>query len=211
MALTEWTMKGVEFTTCNCDPGCPCQFNQLPSHGDCRAFGVMQVESGRYGDVTLDGLRWAVVGAWPKAIHHGNGTFQVIVDERADAKQLAAIEAIGQGRDTEPGKLIWQVFSTTVSKFLPTLKAPFDVTCDINARTATAKVGNLIEGSISPILNPVTKMPHRVRVNLPEGFEYTEAEYATGRAKGNTGIAVEWDNSHAHLNRFHWSTHGVVR
>src|SRR5262245_16013038 len=130
-------MKGFEITNCSCEPGCPCQFNQLPSHGNCRAFGIVQIESGRYGDVPLDGLRWAVVAAWPGPIHHGSGTFQVIVDERADAKQRAALEAVGQGKDTDPGKLIWQVFSTTVTKMLSTIAAPIGLTCDINARTAS--------------------------------------------------------------------------
>ena len=73
MAFTEWTMQGVEFTNCNCAWGCPCQFNSLPTHGDCRALCFGQVEQGRYGNVSLDGLRWGVLLAWPKAIHLGNG------------------------------------------------------------------------------------------------------------------------------------------
>jgi hypothetical protein len=38
MAFTEWAMQGVEFINCNCAWGCPCQFNRLPTHGDCRAW-----------------------------------------------------------------------------------------------------------------------------------------------------------------------------
>ena len=94
-------MQGVEFINCNCAWGCPCQFNSLPTYGDCRALGFGQIEQGRYGDVPLDGLRWGVLLAWPKAIHFGNGTMQAIVDERADARQRAALEAIIQGRDTD--------------------------------------------------------------------------------------------------------------
>jgi hypothetical protein len=52
-------MQGVEFINCNCAWGCPCQFNSLPTYGDCRALGFGQIEQGRYGDVPLDGLRWA--------------------------------------------------------------------------------------------------------------------------------------------------------
>ena len=122
MAFTEWTMQGVEFINCNCAWGCPCQFNSLPTHGDCRALGFGQIEQGHYGNVPLDGLRWGVLLAWPKAIHLGNGTSQALVDERADAHQRAALEAIIQGRDTDPGTLIWQVFATTmtiVAVFMP--------------------------------------------------------------------------------------------
>ena len=211
MALTQWSMKGVEVTNCNCNAGCPCQFNQLPSHGNCRAWGVVEVENGRYGDVQLDGLRWGIFASWPGPIHHGNGTFQVVVDQKADAKQRAALEAIGQGKDTEPGKLIWQVFSTTVTNMLPTVSAPIDISYDIDKRTANVKIGKILDGTLSPIVNPVTKQPHRVRVTLPDGFEYTDAEYATGRAKGTGDIPIDFQDTHAHFARVHWSTQGVVR
>ena len=212
MKLVEWTMQGVEFSNCNCATGCPCQFNALPTHGDCRAHTFVQIEKGRFGDVPLDGLRWGIFGQWPGPIHLGNGTFQVIVDERADAKQRAAIEAVGLGRETEPGKLIWQVFSTTVTTTLPTLFKSIDLVIDVNAATAKLSVPGLIESSAAPISNPVTKAAQRARVSLPTGFEFTEAEFATGKAKASSGtIQLDFDNTHAHLAKIHWSTHGVVR
>jgi hypothetical protein len=211
MALTEWTMEGVEFINCNCDWGCPCQFNSLPTHGDCRALGFVQVEKGRYGRVALDGLRWGVLLSWPKAIHMGNGTFQAIVDERADASQRAALEAISQGRDTDPGALIWQVFATTMTKVLPTLFKPIELTIDVENRTAMLRVPGLLEGAAEPIRNPVTGAAHRARINLPAGFEYTQAEMANGKSRAAGAIPLDLQGTHAHLARFHWSTHGVVR
>src|SRR6516165_1261816 len=71
----DWKMEGVEFGNCNCSWGCPCQFNGLPTNGNCRAFCFVQIEKGHFGDVRLDGLRWGILGAWPSAIHLGNGTF----------------------------------------------------------------------------------------------------------------------------------------
>ena len=47
----------------------------------------MQIDKGRFGEVSLDGLTWGVLVSWPGAIHMGNGTFQSIVDARADGKQ----------------------------------------------------------------------------------------------------------------------------
>ena len=49
------------------------------------------------------------------------------VDERADAKQRAALETVALGKETAPGSLIWQVFSTTFTKTLPTLFKKLDV------------------------------------------------------------------------------------
>jgi hypothetical protein len=44
-------------------------------------------------------------------------------------------------------------------------------------------VGSFVEARAEPILNPVTKAPHRARVTLPNGFEYTEAEYGKRNCK----------------------------
>src|SRR3954470_4904540 len=134
MKYVDWSMEGTEFVNCNCAWGCPCQFQGLPTYGNCCAYGFAQIDKGKFGDVKLDGLRWGIIAAWPKAIHEGNGTFQTIIDDRADARQRAAIEAVSHGKETEPGTLIWQVFSTTVTKFLPTLYKPIDLKIDLKTR-----------------------------------------------------------------------------
>src|SRR4051812_27280657 len=83
MKFVEWSMQGVEVVNCNCATGCPCQFNSLPTYGNCCAWGFVQIDKGHFGDVPLDGLRWGILGSWPGAIHQGNGTFQTIVDDKA--------------------------------------------------------------------------------------------------------------------------------
>lgn len=212
MKLVEWSMQGLEFGNCNCAWGCSCQFNGPPSNGHCRAHTFVQIERGRFGDVPLDGLRWGIMGSWPAAIHLGNGTFQSIVDERANPAQRAALEAISQGKETEPGKLIWQVFSTTVTKRLPTLFKPIELKIDLKTCSAQLTVPGVLQSSAVPISNPVTKADHRVRVTLPTGFEFTEAEFGSGRAESAAGaIELKHDGTHAHIARIHWSTHGVVR
>lgn len=211
MQLVEWSMQGMEFANCNCAGGCPCQFNALPTHGHCRAHTFVQIDRGRFGDVKLDGHRWGIMGQWPGPIHLGNGTFQVVVDKRADAKQRAALEAIAQGKETEPGKLIWQVFSAMVTNMLPTLYKPIELAIDLTSRTATLRVPGVIESSASPIRNPVTGAEHRARVTLPTGFEFTEAEFVNGKAKTTGVIDLDFENTHSHLAKIHWSTHGVVR
>src|ERR671935_4129 len=46
---------------CNCDYGCPCNFNARPTQGKCEGGWTWHVERGRYGDVTLDGITFTVV------------------------------------------------------------------------------------------------------------------------------------------------------
>ena len=211
MKLVDWSMQGMEFGNCSCDWGCSCQFNGPPSSGHCHAYVFVQIDKGHFGDVRLDGLRWGLRAAWPAAIHLGNGTFQSIIDERANPKQRAAIEAVSHGKETEPGKLIWQVFSTTVTKLLPTLYKPIDLSIDIATRKARVSVPGILEGTGESIRNPVTGADHQVRITLPNGFEFTEAEFISGKGKASGDLKLDFGGTHAHIAHIHWTTHGVVR
>ncbi|MGH7291464.1 MAG: DUF1326 domain-containing protein [Myxococcota bacterium] len=204
-------MRGTEFGHCNCNVGCPCQFNALPSHGHCRAHSFFQIERGSFGGVPLDGLRWGFLGSFPGPIHLGDGTWLAVIDERADAKQRTALEAIASGSETDPGTLITQVFNTLITRRLPTQYKPIELAIDVDGVKATVRVPDLIEAEAHPIANPVTGAAHRVRLQLPDGFEFTEAEFATGRCRTEGPIELRFDDTHAHLARIHWSTHGVVR
>jgi hypothetical protein len=210
--FVEWSMEGVEFVNCNCAVGCPCQFQSLPTYGNCCAYGFVQIERGRFGDTPLDGLRWGILAKWPKAIHEGNGTFQTIIEERANPQQRTAIETISHGKETEPGKLIWQVFSTTVTKFLPTLYKPIELTIDLKNKKAQARVAGVVEGRAQAVQNEMSKTDVPIRLTMPAGFEFTEAEVVSGTGKTANGeIHLDFNDTHSHLARIHWSTRGVVR
>ena len=94
----------------------------------------------RFGDEPLDGLRWGVLVAWPGPIHKGNGTMQVIVDERANAAQRAAVESIAHGKASTPASSSWSIYAAMTSTFLPTLSKPIDLTFDYDDRTASVRV-----------------------------------------------------------------------
>ena len=77
--MIDWRLRGPEITNCNCAWGCPCQFNSLPTNGNCRAVVAMQIDEGHFGDVDLTGRRFATLVEWPGPIHHGNGQVLPIV------------------------------------------------------------------------------------------------------------------------------------
>jgi hypothetical protein len=212
MKLVEWSMEGAEFMNCNCAYGCPCQFQGNPTYGNCVAYWLIQIERGRFGEVPLDGLRWGILAAWPGAIHEGNGMLQTIIDERANPKQRAAIEAVSHGKETEPGKVIWQIFSTTVTKFLPTLYKPIDLMIDLTTRKAQVKVPGVVEGRGTSIKNDSSGTDVPTTIIMPVGFEFQQAEFISGTGKTANGeVHFNFDRTHAHLARVHWTTHGVVR
>jgi hypothetical protein len=211
MANLSWEIKGREFTNCNCSYGCPCQFNGLPTHGNCQAVVGLQIDRGHHGDVKLDGLRASAIFRWPGPIHHGKGEALAVVDERANDAQRNAMLRILTGQDTEPGATIFQVFSTTLEKLHPPVFAAIDFEVDVDARRARHHVAKLIESRGEPILNPVTKAEHRVRIDMPNGFEYSLAEIGRGWSKTTGPIALTLEDSYGQFAALHLCQNGIVK
>jgi hypothetical protein len=211
MAHVDWEIQGPELASCNCDWGCPCQFNARPTHGHCRAGVAIRVDKGHFGDVSLDGLKFALTAAWPGAIHEGKGEVQPVVDERADARQREAILKIMAGEETEPGATIFNVFATVIETIHEPLFRPIEFEVDIENRTGRFAVPGLVEARGEPIKNPVTGQPHRARVVLPHGFEYTEAEYGSSTTKAGGKVPLDWTNGHSHFATLHLTGKGPVR
>jgi hypothetical protein len=173
----------------------------------------MEITEGHFGDVSLDGVRFAGLFAWPGPIHEGGGEAQPIVDTSASREQREAVLAIMQGQHTEPGGTIFNVFAATLDKMHEPLFVPITFQADVETRTAKLVIDGIVEASSEPIRNPVTGAEHRARIDIPHGFEYTIAEIAAGKTKTGTRAAIEldWQHAHAHLVDLHWTQQGVVR
>lgn len=210
MTMTDWAIKGPEISTCNCDYGCPCQFNALPTTGSCHATVAMHIDKGHHGAVKLDGLRWAIVARWPGPIHLGKGEVLPIVDKRATSEQRDAILKILSGLDTEPGATIFQVFSATFEKVHVPRFETIDFEADMDSCKAHFQVAGLTEATTDAIRNPVTGEPHHAKVSLRAGFEYTQAEFCSGSAKTGGPIAFETAGKHAHITMINMTGKGVV-
>jgi hypothetical protein len=210
--MTPWEIKGTELVNCNCAYGCPCQFNALPTHGNCTGLGAFQIEAGHHGDVRLDGLKAIGIFRWPGPIHEGHGEGAVIIDMRASEAQRQALLRILSGEDTEPGKTVWNVFASTMERVHDPLFEAIDMSVDVDARRGWAKAGNgLIEMAAEPIRNPVTGAEHRARIDLPDGFEYTVAEMGSGSSNVAGPIPFKLDATYAQLAHLHLNQSGIVR
>jgi len=100
MATPEWQVNGQYYETCSCDFVCPCVPSQLqgkPSKGSCTFVMSFKIDKGVFGDISLDGLGFVVVGFTPEEMGKGNWTAGVIVDDRASAEQRDALVAIASG------------------------------------------------------------------------------------------------------------------
>jgi len=208
MADTKWSIKGREFVNCNCSYGCPCQFNGLPTHGHCQAVGGFEIDHGQHGSTKRD---FVGIFRWPGPIHEGKGEAAVVIDERASEPQRAALLRILTGQDTEPGATVFNVFAATFEKLHEPIFAPIDFQVDVEGRRARLVVPGVTEGRGEPILNPVTGAPHRVRIDIVGGFEYTLAEIGRGWNKTSRPFRLELSDSYGQFAEIHLYQSGIVR
>jgi hypothetical protein len=163
---------------------------------------VFDIRAGHFGATDLEGVRWAQIVYWPGAIHEGNGTRQVIVDERASPEQREAIEALAGG---EQGGAYFEIFAAVTPNYLGVVTAPIEMKTDRERREASVRIEGIAESRAEPIKNPADGSEHRARIVLPEGFEYEEAEVANTvylRTTAPEPLSLNLENSYAQLNEF---------
>jgi hypothetical protein len=172
----KWSLEADYLQACNCDYGCPCEFSAPPTYGSCQGLGAWRINTGRFGDVSLDGLAMGFAAYWPKAIHEGNGTACMFFDEKANPAQRAALLRIASGQE---GGMPFEIIVNTFSKFLDPQFVPFQF--HLNGRNSSVKMGNAATITLEPIKNPVTREPESVRLEHATGFIFKDAEVVSGK------------------------------
>jgi hypothetical protein len=142
MTTPAWNISGQYVETCNCDFVCPCILGQMaarPSKGSCTFAMAMQVERGSFGDVSLNGLAFIVLGMTPEEMGKGNWSVGLVIDDRATAEQRDAITAIASGAAGGP----MAPLSSLIGTFLGAEQAPIRIEKDGKRFAVTA--GQLVD------------------------------------------------------------------
>jgi len=140
----------------------------------------------------------------------GHGRGQPILDERANEAQRGVLLRILSGQDTEPGATIFNVFAGTLEKVHEPIFADIDFEIDIDRRRARLIVPGYIDSRGEPILNPVTKAEHRVRIDSPNGFEFKLAEVGRGWSKTKKPMQLDLADSYGHFCHLNLSQSGMI-
>jgi hypothetical protein len=185
--LAEWTASGRVLIACNCDWGCPCNFNAMPSRGFCQGGWCWFIEQGRFDGVTLDGLGVAVWAKWPGAIHHGNGQAIAFMDARANDAQRAALTQLVRGELGGP----WGIFINTYALDGPHA-AEFRV--EHAEHESRLRIGDAVDLQLEVIRNPVSDAPAHPEIVLPEGLVVKRALVAKSRVF-SVGHSLGYDHS----------------
>ena len=209
--MIDWEIHGLEFGNCNCAYGCGCQFNALPTHGDCRAVTFVRIDHGHFGATSLDGLNMAFAIKWPGPVHQGRGHMQPIFAAEANADQRDAMLSIMTGKETEEMATFFAVFAAMCETIHDPVYAKITIDADMAARSATCEASGVAFGRGQPILNAVTGKEHRVGIILPNGFEYTQNEVGRGWSESTGAVAMKLEDSYAQWCELHLNRHGVIR
>jgi hypothetical protein len=194
-----WHLNGNVLIACNCDFGCPCNFNARPSKGHCEGGWIWVIKDGHVNDVRLDGLGVALFADWPAAIHEGGGRAACYIDERADERQRSALTSVLRGELGGP----WGIFIKTYELAGPD-PARFDVTMAEHASRAT--IGNLVELELQTIRNPVTQAEVHPEVVLPEGLVVKRGSMAASKVfRVNAGVQYDHSGQYAAFGPFDYS------
>jgi hypothetical protein len=198
--MESWQLKGKVLVACNCDWGCPCNFNARPTTGKCEGGWTWHVDTGSYGGVRLDTLSFSVYANWPGAIHEGKGEAVLLLDERADAGQYAAIESLLSGKIGGP----WEVLGWT----WPTVHGPYAVSYDLTfAGVKTrARCGDYVEIESAAIKNPVTGAESFPSVVVPQGIIFKHGDLGmTTRFQVSKGVSYDHSGKYMAVGPFDYS------
>lgn len=172
----KWQYRAETINGCNCDWGCPCNFNAKPTHGFCTGVYGANITAGSCGDVKLDSIKCAWGARWPNAIHEGNGTARIWIEETASEAQRQALDEILRGR---LGGTPWAILAATIDEWLETTYVPFEWKHDgIRSRF---KAGSEIQVALGAMQNPVTGAEASARVLLPNGIVAKELDVTATR------------------------------
>ena len=208
----QWLFKSETYDNCNCAVNCGCQFNLPSTHGYCESAFVGKIVEGHFNDTSLAGLNWAGLYKWPGEIAEGNGQRQIVIDERADEAQRAALETIISGEACAPFSNFFTVFASTCSEPCKTLFLPIDLEANFELRTAQVHIPGVLQSAGRPIINEFNGEPFHVALARPSGsFEFTYAEIGLGTTSVTGDIEMAFEDSWAHYCIHHFNQDGLIR
>ena len=197
--MTAWRLAGDVLIACNCDWGCPCNFNARPSRGKCEGGRIWMIDRGSVGATDVSGLGIALFADWPGAIHEGGGRAACYLDDRATGDQAQALTSVLRGELGGP----WGIFSKTYDLAGPE-RAPFDV--HLAAYDSRATIGGAVELQVQTMRNPVTQAEVHPEMVLPEGLVVKRGQLAASRVfRVKDSVAYDHSGQYAAFGRFDYT------
>jgi len=200
---TPFRVKAESIEACNCQHGCNCQFAGYPNEGKCEFIVGYEVKDGKFGNVSLKGVRAVVAAKYPKAIHEGHGQVVLFVDEKASQEQVNAFATILSGK---MGGMPWEALAGTIEHFEGPVRKPVEIS--IAGERSQVRVPGAVELRLTPLRDAVSGKDKEVHIVYPKGgFFWNDAKVATTETMrvehGN--FRMEWPNRYAAAAEVNWT------
>jgi hypothetical protein len=202
---TRWQIAGDYFENCNCTVVCPCLFSpnpplaSRPTEGACEVAFAFHINSGSYGNVTLDGLNVAMIARTPGPMAEGNWSAAIYVDERANEQQQQALQAIFSGSAGGPLGTLAPFISTVLGvKTVP-------ITFNIAGKRRSVEIPNIMHLAVQPV--PSLDPNNEIWALNAHPFS-SQLAMAVGEQNSTwTDYGMSWDNSgkNGHYAAINWS------
>jgi hypothetical protein len=182
-----------------------------PTRGFCDAISTFVIREGHYGDTNLDGVRFAWAFHWPGPIHEGKGHRMLVLDSTTTQPQRDALVALTNGTEGHP---FFEIFASVTPNVAEPVVAPISVRFDREARTAKVSIEGLAGNTVEQIIGAGSGKEVRVRLDLPNGFEFKQAEIANSVAwhvDGPGPLAMRNERTYAYICPIDWSSDGTTR
>lgn len=184
----DWKLSGTVLISCNCDWGCPCNFQARPTPGFCQGGWCWTIDKGHIDDVRLDGLSVSLYAKWPGAIHEGGGSAVCHYDTRADETQRAALTRLLNGELGGP----WMIFRNTYALAGPLAAAH---TIEGDGYGTKLRIGDTVRLELKHMTNPVTGAELHPEMVLPEGLVVKRAALAASQKFSVSHDDIVYDHS----------------
>jgi hypothetical protein len=205
MTNGSWHVRGEYFEACSCDYMCPCVYTNMtarPTQGYCGVTLIFHVNHGHSGDVSLDGLNFAVLGYAPGIMVEGNWTVGLIIDERASEAQANALAGIASGQAGGPMANLGPL----LGNFTGIERRPIEFIK--NGMTFSASIPDMVDQAIEGSPSPVAEGEPMYLDNVAYPVN-SRLGLATASQAHTHGLGIDWDATSGKTNGyfapFDWS------
>ncbi len=200
---TPYRVKAESVEACNCQHGCNCQFVGVPNEGKCEFIIGYDVRDGRFGGVSLNGVRAVVAAKYPGAIHEGNGHVVLFIDSSASQEQADAFATILSGK---MGGMPWEAIAGTIARFDGPVRKPIEIA--VAGERSCVSVPGSVDLQLTPLIDVISGAEKEVHITYPKGgFFWNDARVATTtKMRAEHGdLRLEWPNRYASAAEVNWT------
>jgi hypothetical protein len=202
--MTSWAIKGQYMEACSCDFLCPCiprNATTPATHPFCKVAITFAIESGHYGAVTLDDVRFVFFAQSKAIMTQGDWIGGLIVDASASDAQVEAVTAIASGAAGGP----FGMFAPMIADFRGVERHPIAFVKD--GRNVSVKIDGRLDQSVVGV-ESVTAPGECVAIDNTFHPANKRLNLATAARNVISAFGIDWkgepERTNGHFAPFDW-------